>query len=167
MKNAETNETLLSRCWVDGTQVAIKTSDLSTALAPYANSTDGISLTQEVTTSDLFTIVTSEPLLTSFQNTTGIDNQNEVFLTEFELHQNYPNPFNPVTVISYSLPQSGIVNLKVYDLLGKKVAALVQDYQPAGKYKVEFNASSLSGGIYYYEIITSEFRQTKKMILMK
>ena len=85
----------------------------------------------------------------------------------FQLEQNYPNPFNPSTVISYSLAKAGNVTLKVYNMLGQEVATLVNGYQNANSYKVSFNASGLSSGVYLYELRTGSNVSTKKMILMK
>jgi hypothetical protein len=87
--------------------------------------------------------------------------------TEFRLEQNYPNPFNPTTVISYSIPHSSSVTLKVYDVIGKKVSSLVNQNQQAGKYDVSFDASGLSNGVYFYTIIAGNFSSTKKMLLIK
>ncbi len=80
---------------------------------------------------------------------------------------NYPNPFNPTTVINYQLPKDGMVTLKVYDVLGKEIATLVNDNRTAGYYSVEFNASNLPSGIYIYTITTNNYTQSKKMLLMK
>jgi len=85
----------------------------------------------------------------------------------YELLQNFPNPFNPSTVISYSIPQSGFVQLKVYDLLGREVVSLVNEEQAMGNYEVEFNASGLTSGIYFYKLECNGFSKTKKLILMK
>ena len=85
----------------------------------------------------------------------------------FSLSQNYPNPFNPTTTISYSIPESQNIELKVYDLLGNEVASLVNEYKTAGSYKVNFNANNLSSGIYFYKIKAGDFIQTKKLILLK
>ncbi|MEP0862183.1 MAG: T9SS type A sorting domain-containing protein [Ignavibacterium sp.] len=88
----------------------------------------------------------------------------------FQLNQNYPNPFNPSTKISWQSPVSGYTTLKVYDVLGKEVATLVNEYRNAGSYEVEFNVGqtfSLSSGIYFYKLQVGEFIQTKKMILAK
>ena len=86
---------------------------------------------------------------------------------EFTLYQNYPNPFNPTTTIKYALPKNGFVTLEVYDILGAKVAQLVNQQQKAGSYKVEFNASKLSSGVYLYKITSGSFSDTKKMLLIK
>lgn len=85
----------------------------------------------------------------------------------FKLEQNFPNPFNPTTQIRYSVINDGIVSLKVYDVLGKEVAVLVDEEKPAGKYEVKFDASNLSSGIYFYQLKTGNFADTKKMIFLK
>ncbi len=85
----------------------------------------------------------------------------------FVLEQNYPNPFNPSTRIKYAIAGKQFVSLKVYDLLGNEIATLVNEEKPAGTYEVEFNANRLSAGVYYYTIVTENFVQTKKMILLK
>ena len=85
----------------------------------------------------------------------------------YNLSQNYPNPFNPVTKINYALPKQGLVSMKVYDILGKEVATLVNEVKNAGNYSVEFNASNLSSGIYFYKISVNGFSEVKKMTLIK
>jgi len=85
----------------------------------------------------------------------------------FALAQNYPNPFNPATIISYQLPIEGLVTLKIYDMLGNEVATLVNEIKTAGEYQVEFNASALSSGIYFYRLQAGSFVETKRMMLMK
>ena len=92
--------------------------------------------------------------------------------TEFNLAQNYPNPFNPSTVIEYNIPadvksETSNVKLIVYDALGSKVVTLVNQFQDAGNYKVAFDASNFSNGVYYYTLSAGNFISTKKMILMK
>jgi hypothetical protein len=88
---------------------------------------------------------------------------------KYALSQNYPNPFNPSTLISYELPLTGLVTLKVYDLLGREVATLVNEEKPAGSYNAQFtmNNVQLSSGIYFYKLQAGEFVETKKMILLK
>ncbi len=85
----------------------------------------------------------------------------------FVLYQNYPNPFNPVTKIIWQTPVSGHQNIKVYDVLGNVVTTLVDEYKEAGIYEVEYNASNLSSGTYFYRLTAGEFTQTKKMILLR
>ena len=99
-------------------------------------------------------------------NTVGID---EEFFTPiaFSLEQNYPNPFNPATVIRYQVPVSSFVTLKVYDLLGREVATLVNEEKPVGSYEVKFIASAIPSGVYFYNIQSGSFVQTRKMILNK
>ena len=80
---------------------------------------------------------------------------------------NYPNPFNPSTTIKYQIPQLSLVTLKVYDVMGSEVATLVNEEKSAGTYEVEFNATGLTSGIYFYQLKADSFVETKKMILMK
>jgi hypothetical protein len=87
--------------------------------------------------------------------------------SKYELFQNYPNPFNPTTVISYQLPKSGHVFLKVYDVLGREVVTLVDGNMKAGNYPVQFNASKLSGGVYFYRLQATGYIETKKFLLVK
>jgi photosystem II stability/assembly factor-like uncharacterized protein len=103
-----------------------------------------------------------------------VDNSQNIVLDEYQLLQNYSNPFNPSTVISYRLPVTSYVTLKVYDALGNEVATLVNEEKPAGEYEIEFNLTSHSGevrnltsGIYFYQLRAGDFVQTKKMILLK
>jgi hypothetical protein len=86
---------------------------------------------------------------------------------EYSLCQNYPNPFNPTTTIHYSINSAGLVTLKVYDILGTQVASLVNERQEAGSYTVEFNAANLPSGIYFYMLTSGNFKETKKLILLK
>jgi hypothetical protein len=86
---------------------------------------------------------------------------------EFTLEQNYPNPFNPGTVIKYSIPENGFVTLVVYNLLGEKVASLLNGLQDAGRYEINFDASNLASGIYVYNLKSGNFNSVKKMLLMK
>ncbi len=85
----------------------------------------------------------------------------------YELMQNYPNPFNPTTSIRYEIRNEGMVQLKVYDILGKEVETLVNGRQPAGTHSVQFNGSKLSSGIYFYQLKAGSFTQTRKLLLVK
>ena len=95
------------------------------------------------------------------------DKFGETLPKKFKLEQNYPNPFNPSTTIKYSIPKEGVTKLHVYDVLGNEVKTLVNRYQSAGYYEVEFNVDNLPSGIYFYRIISGKFSDTKKMILLK
>jgi hypothetical protein len=87
--------------------------------------------------------------------------------TEYKLFQNFPNPFNHNTIIKYSTPGSGLVSLKVYNVLGKELFTLVDEEKSAGDHAVDFNASGLTSGVYYYKIQSGFFSETKKMLLVK
>ncbi len=86
---------------------------------------------------------------------------------QFTLHQNYPNPFNPSTTISYDLPTNDFVSLKIYDVLGNEITTLVKEEQPAGYHKINFDASALSSGMYFYTLQSGNKILTNKMILIK
>ncbi|UCH64705.1 MAG: T9SS type A sorting domain-containing protein, partial [Ignavibacterium sp.] len=86
---------------------------------------------------------------------------------EFALEQNFPNPFNPSTVIKYSIPHDGFVTLDVFNLLGEKVASLVNGIQKAGRYEINFDASNLASGIYVYNLKSGNFSSVRKMLLMR
>jgi len=98
---------------------------------------------------------------------TPVSVEEETIVDQFKLGQNYPNPFNPSTRISYSVPSASFVNLKVYDILGNEVVVLVNEEKQAGSYEIDFNAAELTGGVYFYQLTTNSFVDTKKMILMK
>jgi len=87
--------------------------------------------------------------------------------TEFTLSQNYPNPFNPSTTINYQIATKSNVQLFVFNMLGEKVATLVNELQQPGSYQIEWDARGLSSGIYFYQIKANDFVSVKKMILMK
>ncbi len=89
------------------------------------------------------------------------------FPTKFSLSQNYPNPFNPATSIKYEISSPQFVTIKVYDLLGREIATLVNEKKTAGEYKVEFSSANLPGGIYFYQLRAGDFVETKKMVLLK
>jgi hypothetical protein len=105
--------------------------------------------------------------LTNYQINAVETNQEMNNIIEFKLEQNYPNPFNPLTIINYKLPADGWVMIKVYDILGREVAILVNEAQKFGKHEVEFNGSKLSSGVYFYILQTANYMDTKKLLLMK
>lgn len=97
---------------------------------------------------------------------TGINLMNEI-PSQFELKQNYPNPFNPNTNIEYSISKADNVKIIIYNAEGKEISALVNEFQKAGTYKLDFNAAGLSTGVYFYKLVTPGYTETKKMILIK
>ena len=86
---------------------------------------------------------------------------------EYNLSQNYPNPFNPTTKINYTIPKTGLVTLKVYDILGKEIATLVNEVKNTGSYIVEFNGSNLPSGTYFYRLEAGDYVNVKKMLFIK
>jgi len=88
-------------------------------------------------------------------------------ISEYRLNQNYPNPFNPTTTISFTIPTTSNVSLKVFNILGKEVATIINETKIAGNYSVKFNAGGLSSGIYFYQLTTENFTATKKFTLLK
>ncbi|MFC2093343.1 T9SS type A sorting domain-containing protein [Bacteroidota bacterium] len=98
---------------------------------------------------------------------TGITQNGNNVPTEYALSQNYPNPFNPTTNIKFDLPKQGFVSLKVYDVVGKEVAILVNEVKSPGSYNVDFNGTELSSGVYFYRLEADNFVDVKRMVLIK
>ncbi|NNG26723.1 MAG: T9SS type A sorting domain-containing protein [Ignavibacteriaceae bacterium] len=132
----------------------------------------GISYKEIITTFGFGTQKTSTLVYANINGTefgeivASVDHGN-ISPSAFSLNQNYPNPFNLSTEISYWLLKQAFISLKVYDVLGNEIASLVNEEKPTGKYKVDFNAAGLTSGIYFYQLKSGSFIQTKKMILMK
>jgi len=97
---------------------------------------------------------------------TGVKDNDQV-VAKYILKQNYPNPFNPSTIISFRMAEAGFVTLKIFDVLGNEVGTLINEDRSPGEYTVPFSAAGLSSGIYYYQLKTKDFVETKKMILEK
>ncbi|MCC6550163.1 MAG: T9SS type A sorting domain-containing protein [Ignavibacteriaceae bacterium] len=87
--------------------------------------------------------------------------------TTFQLFQNHPNPFNPTTKIKFYIPKSAIVKIRVYDILGNEVNTILDEYKHIGNYEIEFIANDLSSGVYFYRMISGNYSETKKMILLR
>jgi hypothetical protein len=98
---------------------------------------------------------------------TGVSTISSNVPDKYNLSQNYPNPFNPVTKINFDIPKSGFVSLKVYDVLGKEVATILNEVKNAGSYSADFSGASLSNGVYFYRLESNGFVSTKKMMLVK
>lgn len=111
-----------------------------------------------------------DPDITLFFSTdvpfTKVNNDSNV-QNSFKLNQNYPNPFNPSTTIQFSVPKTESVTLDVYDILGRNVTNLVNEGKTSGNYKVEFNGSNLSSGVYFYRLQAGNYSDTKKFLLLK
>jgi hypothetical protein len=103
----------------------------------------------------------------SYLGTVGVNEVVAQVPLKYSLHQNYPNPFNPSTSFTYELSKAGLVSVKVFDLLGREVATLVNEFKPAGSYPAIWNASGFGSGVYFYKMQSGSFTATKKMILMK
>ncbi len=99
--------------------------------------------------------------------TASIDMNDILTPRTYSLSQNYPNPFNPSTTIEFSIPQSSNVSVKIYDIMGREVATLVNEYRGTGSYIVNWNASGSSSGVYFYKLVAGNFTETKKMVLSK
>ncbi len=87
--------------------------------------------------------------------------------SDFKLYQNFPNPFNPTTTIRFDVRTSGNVTLKVFDVLGREVEIIVNDFLKSGSYSVQFSGDNLPSGVYYYELRAESFSETKRMMLVK
>ena len=105
--------------------------------------------------------------LTDSQLITSVPSEPNPIVQEFGLFQNYPNPFNPTTAISYQIPKTSFVSLKIYDAVGKEISELVNQFQPAGNYSIDFNADNLSSGVYLYRLEANDYVASRKMILLK
>jgi hypothetical protein len=98
---------------------------------------------------------------------TSVEQLSEILPTEFALMQNYPNPFNPSTTIRYDVPKETNVTLKIYDIMGREVAELVNQRHDAGAYQIAWNANGMTSGVYFYRISAGDFTSVRKLILMK
>ena len=102
-----------------------------------------------------------------YSNIVSVRDKYNSKITGYFLSQNYPNPFNPTTTITYSLPKSTFVTLKVYDIIGEEIAELVNEKKDSGTYDVTWNAQNIPSGVYFYKITAGEYSKTIKMILLK
>lgn len=87
--------------------------------------------------------------------------------TEYGLEQNYPNPFNPVTTLRYALPNDGLVQLRIFNILGQEVALVVNEYREAGVHTATWDASTVPSGVYFYKITAGSYSETRKMLLIR
>lgn len=100
-------------------------------------------------------------------NLTDIDENSNIIPDQFELLQNYPNPFNPSTIITYKMPVSGNVSIKIYDMLGNEIVQLINEYKPAGIYEIKFNGNDMPSGVYLCRFLSGYFSDVRKLMLVK
>jgi hypothetical protein len=105
-------------------------------------------------------IVSNEP-------STSVEEYGNTIPDKFVLNQNFPNPFNPTTTIRFSITETDLITLKIYNSIGEEVAELVNQILPTGSYKLDWNAENIPSGAYFYTLTTDSFRDTKKMILLR
>ena len=123
----------------------------------------------------MYSAQNADYVILKYASVTGIENEEDFSSNNYLLNQNYPNPFNPTTKIKYSIPgniasemkQAQFVSLKIFDVLGKQVASLIDKEQLAGNYEVDFDASGFTSGVYFYKLQAGSYSETKKMLLMK
>ena len=103
------------------------------------------------------------------QASTDVYRQNkQIELKKFKLYQNFPNPFNSSTVIYYTIQHSGSVTLKIYDIIGREISTLVNEFQPSNSYQVNFDANKLTSGVYLYALtVENRFREVRKMLFIR
>lgn len=128
--------------------------------------TDSLSVVVFIQSTSTKTVYQSETISYNDLSVTAVNNETAT-PTEFALLQNYPNPFNPQTNIKFQIKQPGFTTLKVYNVLGNEVASLINDNLSAGSYEINFNASQLSSGVYFYTLTSGNSKQTNKMILLR
>jgi len=156
----------IARFTYDGGQTWFEDTSITNLLA-------GRTIKKIAKTGDNFGVIAGDGRLSVIfspdSNLVGVDDDfNQSYPAEYQLNQNYPNPFNPATNFGFRIADFGFVTLKIYDLLGREVATLVDEEKPAGSYNVEFDASGLSSGVYIYRLKAgSNFIATKKFMLLK
>jgi len=162
--------------------ILIDTLVLDTVLSiPYQNLVETVEVLGQTVINGQWTVFSTDNIDTTMSSDVWdimIDISNTLAINEnmipdtYVLHQNYPNPFNPITMLRYDLPKDALVNITIYDMLGREVRTLVNTTQDAGFKSVIWNATnnqgmSVSSGVYIYSIEAGEFTQTKKMVLLK
>lgn len=148
-----------------------KSTNAGLTFFPYNNtftpSRKVIGISKDSGSGDTLIVATDKKVYKVWESVIVNINEEETTPAVFKLHQNFPNPFNPVTRISYDLRIADYVSVKVYDVLGNEVASLVNEKKNKGSYSVDFNASGLSSGIYFYILKTNDLAETRKMMLLK
>jgi hypothetical protein len=153
--------------WGPGLDTLVKTRDTSLTLLPFASMQNGQTYRWHVWIRDEFTSVSSQDTLHLIYRSGATTVETEPRPGSFRLQQNYPNPFNPSTTISFEIGRPVFVSLKVYDVLGKEVATLVNETKREGKYNVQWEPSDMPSGIYFYRVHAGDFSDIKKMALIR
>ena len=161
---------------VQGTQIGDGRLSVQTAVADWTQFSAPIDYSQSGTP-DLCTVQIQVAAQSNFGGVAHVDDlefgaatdveQIEGNPVSYSLMQNYPNPFNPSTLIEYSIPEESFVELNVYDILGNEIATLVNEQQPAGNYRADFNANTKPAGLYFARLTSNEFTKVIKMTLLK
>ena len=164
--NTPSITTLSPRRW--HSLISLRKSFLDSLATSFGLTGDSVQCTWRVSvTNGLDTLYTPSTLLKIRRIPVGINQISSSVPEKFELYNNYPNPFNPNTTIKFDIARSQFVKLVVYNLLGEQVSSLVNQNMTPGSYSVDFDASSLSSGMYFYRIESQGFAQTKRMVLVK
>ena len=150
--------------WIGGGQYTFKTTNAGTSWFP---DNFGININRFQFLSDTLAYAVGQKVYKFTSKTIGIHQLSSNVPDDFFLYQNYPNPFNPVTNLEFGISNLGFVTLKVFDVLGKEVAILVNEELLPGSYKAEFNGADLPSGVYFYKLETDNFTEVKRMILLK
>ncbi len=169
MINGDLGELVHSGTWMTGQQVT-KNINYSLPVAPVVTEPNNCDINifvykQGANIGSNYNV--QQAMRTSVTGTTGIINSSNVVPSAYSLTQNYPNPFNPTTNFSFSIPKSGNVSLKFYDILGNELETYVDGFVNAGTYGVEFDGSKYSSGIYFYKLNADNYSETRKMNLIK
>ena len=115
----------------------------------------------------ILTLIITLSVTGIFAQTTPQNYNKGASTNDFILNQNFPNPFNPETNIEFEIYKSGFTVIKIYNIIGKEINSLVNEYLRSGKYNLNFNTSGLTNGVYFYRLVVNDFIETKKMILIK
>lgn len=153
--------------WGPGLDTLVKTRDTSLTLSPFASMQNGQTYRWHVWIRDEFTEVSSRDTFQVIYRSGATAVESEPHAVSFRLQQNYPNPFNPSTTISFEIGRSTLVSLKVYDVLGEEVATLTNETKQPGRHEIQWDASSLPSGIYFYRLQAGGFSDIKKMALIR
>jgi hypothetical protein len=133
----------------------------------FSQSRNVIGISKDVSSGDTVIIATNDAVYKVWGSYVGLNNISNEIPDKFYLSQNYPNPFNPVTNIKFQIPETGLIKLIIYDILGNEVQVLVNQVLSPGTYTIDFEGNDLPSGVYYIQMKANTFTETKKMVLLK